>query len=73
MTEEQQLRDRFSTRLKDSIRLLKLTQAEVAEKCGLTQACISHYTTGERLPAYEELRKLCLGLSLGANYLLGVD
>ncbi len=45
-----------------------LTQAQLAEKLGLTQAAIGHYETCRRKPSLEEARKIVSKLNE-----LGVD
>ena len=73
MDEEAQLKQAFANRLDTAIKTLKLNQCQAAEKAGLTQPCISQYLNALRLPGYRELRKICVGLNIGANYLLGID
>ncbi|MCY1292458.1 helix-turn-helix protein [compost metagenome] len=40
-----------------------VTQRELAEKVGLTQAAIGHYETGRRHPGLSEARKLVAALN----------
>lgn len=45
-----------------------VTQTELAERVGLTQAAIGHYETGRRTPRLSECRKIVTALNeLGAN------
>jgi transcriptional regulator with XRE-family HTH domain len=41
--------------LKEIIKFLGLTQAEAAEKCGMTQAAISQIINENRLPSLESI------------------
>lgn len=45
---------------------LGLTQEQLALKVGRTQACISMYESGVRLPKPDTLQSICLGLGDGA-------
>ncbi|MNR47398.1 helix-turn-helix protein [compost metagenome] len=46
----------------------KITQQELAEKLGLTQAAIGHYEKGRRQPKLAEARRLVAALNkLGAE------
>jgi transcriptional regulator with XRE-family HTH domain len=47
------------------------TQAELANKAGLTPGAISQFETGARDPNSESLQKLALALSVTADLLLG--
>lgn len=49
-----------------------LTQAELAQKIGVTQSMISHYASGRKLPALDTLSRLCTVLDLDANEILCV-
>ena len=49
-----------------------LTQAELAQKIGVTQSMISHYASGRTLPALDTLSRLCTVLDLDAHEILCV-
>lgn len=45
-----------------------ITQAQLAERVGMTQAAIGHYETGRRRPGLEECRRIVASLNeLGAS------
>lgn len=49
---------------------LKLTQAELAEKTGLTPKYISNIETSHSIPSIESVMNLCVALDIPPNYLL---
>lgn len=49
-----------------------MTQADVAQSCGIPVAAISHFETGRRFPNYWNLKKLCIGMDLKPEYLMGL-
>jgi transcriptional regulator with XRE-family HTH domain len=51
---------------------LKLTQAELAKKVGLTQSAISHFEEGKRTPSAQALEKIANGLGMSVDTLLGL-
>lgn len=48
----------------------RMSQAQLAEKCGLTNTHISHFECGERLPSLTNFSKLCNALNIDAQNLL---
>lgn len=58
--------------LTEALRQRTITQAELAEKVGVTQSMISHYISGRKLPALDTLSRLCSVLDLDANEILCV-
>ena len=46
---------------------IELTQSQLAEQTGLTQAAISQYETGEREPGFQQFIKLCEVLGMQAS------
>lgn len=58
-------------RIKDLIKSKNLTQAEVAEKVGITQAAISQIVNGERFPTMPLIMKLAKELTVSIDYLVG--
>lgn len=57
-----------------TLRLKKnLTQAELAQKLGLTKSVISAYETGLRLPSYDVLIHIAKILNVTTDYLLGME
>ena len=51
---------------------LGMTQAQLAQKCGLHPAAISHFETGQRRPCIENLARLALELDCTSDYLIGL-
>ena len=50
-----------------------LTQAQVAQKLGVTKSVISAYETGLRLPSYDILINISRIFKVSTDYLLGLD
>ena len=59
--------------LADALKQRTITQAELAEKIGVSQSMISHYVSGRKLPALDTLSRLCTVLDLDANDILCVE
>ncbi len=49
------------------------TQAQLAQKLGLTKSVISAYETGLRLPSYDILIQLSRIFKVTTDYLLGIE
>ena len=47
-----------------------ITQAELAQRCGLKPAAVSHFETARRRPCLRNLLKLCEGLRCTPNDIL---
>lgn len=63
----------FGSRLK-TLRLREhLTQAQLAQRLGLTKSVISAYETGLRLPSYDVLIHIAQIFKVSTDYLLGVE
>lgn len=62
----------FGMRLKKERIKRNLTQTQLAEMCGLSFQWVSLYETGRRKPAFEQLKKIAIGLSVSSDYLLGI-
>ncbi len=63
----------IATRIKEARMVLKLSQAELAERAGLTPSAISQFESGDRTPSYESLTKLSVALKVDLNFLSGKD
>jgi len=63
--------DKFKDRLKTARKLRGLTQKELAQKAGITQAQASIYESGKRKPSLDVLIRLADGLGIRADHLLG--
>ena len=63
----------FGNKLK-TLRLREnLTQAQLAQKLGLTKSVISAYETGLRLPSYDILIHIAKIFHVTTDYLLGLE
>ena len=63
--------ERFRHNLRRLRELRKLTQTEVGSRAGIASASVSHFETGQRVPALETLVKLADALSVTIDALLG--
>lgn len=50
-----------------------MTQAQLAQKLGLTKSVISAYETGLRLPSYDVLIHIARLFKVSTDYLLGLE
>ena len=50
-----------------------MTQAQLAQKLGLTKSVISAYKTGLRLPSYDILIHIAKIFNVSTDYLLGLE
>lgn len=50
-----------------------MTQAQLAQKLGLTRSVISAYETGLRLPSYDILIHIAKIYNVSTDYLLGLE
>ena len=63
----------FGTRLR-KLRVNKgMTQAQLAERLGLTKSVISAYERDVRLPTYDTLISITRIFNVTSDYLLGID
>lgn len=63
----------FGNKLK-TLRLREhLTQAQLAQRLGLTKSVISAYETGLRLPSYDILIHIARIFHVSTDYLLGLE
>jgi len=61
----------FKKRLGDTRKLRALNQDELAKNAGLPSTAISHFESGTRKPAFDNLRKLADALNVSIDYLMG--
>jgi transcriptional regulator with XRE-family HTH domain len=77
MTNSQNEKKRLTTHLGETLRearkLATLTQADVAERIGLSTEVFGRMERGNMLPSVPTLRKLCRVLRVDANLMLGLD
>lgn len=50
-----------------------MTQAQLAQKLGLTKSVISAYETGLRMPSYDILIHITQIFKVSSDYLLGIE
>lgn len=60
----------LGTRLKELLEKKGMTQKELAEKVGCTDAAISHYIKGDRVPRASVLTKIAIALDTTSDYLM---
>lgn len=63
----------FGSRIKALRLQKKMTQAELANKLGVTKSVISAYETGLRMPSYDILIQMARIFKVSTDYLLGVE
>lgn len=63
----------FGNRLKTLRLNEQLTQAQLAQKLGLTKSVISAYETNLRLPSYDVLIHIAQIFKVSTDYLLGLE
>ena len=57
-------------RLEEMLKVKHMTQKELAIKVGATEAAISHYLKGDRIPRSAVLTKIAMALDTTSEYLL---
>ncbi len=63
----------FGNILKAQRQKANLTQAQLAQKLGLTKSVISAYETGLRLPSYDVLIHISQIFNVSTDFLLGIE
>ncbi len=63
----------FKERLKKSLESSHMTQKQLAEKAEVTEAAISNYLRGVRVPRGATLSRLANALYVTTDYLLGME
>ena len=63
----------FGNRLKELRNQSRLTQAQLAERLGVTKSVVSFYELQERSPSPDVLVKLSQVFHVSTDYLLGID
>lgn len=63
----------FKLQLQRAISLAGLTQKQLAEKAGITEAAVSHYLKGDRTPRAAVASKMAEVLGCSLEYLLGAE
>lgn len=63
-------KNKFNQRLKQLIESRHLTQKEVADKADITEAAMSHYIKGDRIPRASVLARIAIVLDTTSDYLM---
>lgn len=64
------MREAFNERLSELIHSRNLTQKELANKAGVTEAAMSHYLKGDRFPRASVLARIAESLGTTSDYLM---
>ncbi len=70
--EEGERETMIGEKLKTALFYHNMTQAELAQKIGVTEASMCHYCKSERDPKSETVVKICHTLNISADWLLGL-
>lgn len=62
--------EEIGARLRQLIEDKGMTQKELANKVGCTEAAISHYIKGDRIPRASVLAKIAIALNTTSDYLM---
>lgn len=60
-------------RITESLKRQGMTQKELAERIGVTEAVISRYVSGDREPKPDTLANLATALHTTSDFLLGIE
>ena len=63
-------RNYFSIRLEEMLKTRQMTQKALAEKAEVTEAAISHYIKGDRIPRSAVLARIAMALGTTSEYLM---
>lgn len=63
----------FRQRYAEARLLRKLSFADIAQRSGINPSQVSHFSTGQRMPSWYNLRSLALALNVSIDYLLGIS
>ena len=63
----------FQARLRSARTRNGWTQSQVEKWSDLSAGTLAHYESGEREPSFDNLLKLCNGLRVSADWLLGMS
>lgn len=64
------MQDSFGGRLSALLNEKRISQKELSEKAGVTEAAISHYVKGDRIPRASVLAKIADELETTSDYLM---
>ena len=67
------IEETFADRLREARTRNGWTQTQVEEWSGLAHGILAQFEAGTRRPGFDNLRKLCGGLRVSSDWLLGLD
>ncbi len=50
-----------------------LSRKELAEKLGVTQACVSYWETDKKKPSYDQIKRICIVFNVSGDIVLGFE
>ena len=65
------MESKYSIRLRNTLELLDIKQAELARRTGITEATISNYINAKKIPQLSVVEKIADVLNVSVDYLLG--
>jgi Predicted transcriptional regulators len=63
----------FGDKLKSLRKSKKITQADLAERLGISKSSVTAYEQSKVYPSLEVLAKICESLDTSADYLMGIS
>lgn len=67
------MKNAFCDRLAEQLKKRGLTQKELSIRAGVTEAAVSHYLKGDRMPRASVLARIAEVLGITTDYLVGGD
>lgn len=67
------MENEFKTQLQKALSLAGMTQKQLADAAGITEAAVSHYLKGDRTPRAAVVSKMAEVLNCSIEFLLGVE
>ena len=64
--------EEIGRKIDEALKEKNMTQKELAEKAGVTEAAVSHYVKGDREPRSNTLGVIAAALGVTAGFLLGM-
>ena len=63
----------LGSRINETLKKRKISQRELAERIGVTEAVMSRYVSGDRDPKPEMLANIATALNTTSDFLLGIE
>lgn len=64
--------NKFSVRLKQTLKEIGMSQSELASKINMSQSVVNNYCTGKREPTLDVLVLIAKTIGESSDYLLGI-